>query len=1136
MKLLRGDTYQFTLILSGVIASVLFGYFLYRELFPEYKIYQNDYIALEKFRSEYTHEPAPDFGVGVKQLILERPDKGNPVIDRCISCHVALEFPHFSPTKVAYDNLGHVIYDEHSLPKKIENEDYIWKKIDQKIAALEDSKVLAQLQGNGEQEEIENRHQEADRLKALKVAHVGDVTYDVTKVLRMHPLMGKETRPFEFHPLEEYGCVSCHNGNGRGLTTETAHGPVFDGQYEKEFMGPEPEFTESDPQNDPTFASVFNGKPGHALLFQTTPLYVGALIQAKCVQCHQPENDASEAYPPSTRPSDIDPLINNYLAGEQLFISQACYACHRISGFARGGVGPELTQEGYNYPWFVKQSIVWPQADLASSTMPNYVLDHKELENLLTFLLAQTGESAGISKTAQKSSLQAWEAGKRLPWETPSSPVQIQDLRYAMTVFATEGCAACHRLKGFEANAGFSIEKDRPDERELLKEKEWFLELFPEDSSGSLIVKTVEANKEEIDKRIVDDVRKNSLLDDIDKKFSGLIMSFYSPFRYAYRAKNKEYTDLNMAEKDPEKKKLLINEQKEWKKRIHRLAMMFVQEYGLGRLIGPKPNWSGVFRTDEWLFEHFKNPGLHVPRSIMPIFPFDDTKFYALTHMLDALGVRNRNATRSIWEHEGFNPQRAYQIHCSQCHGDFLQGNGPVAKWIYPIPKNLRNADFLRNLTRKKVVESIVNGVRGTPMPPWGEIAADKPYLQDIPVLTSSEIESLVDWLFLNLPGGNVIRGSEDVPKWNYHLKDVIGELKHEGSLTKLKLNGDQSSALFDVQSNKDPESDFQGYYIKSEYLTPDNVEAGRKFFELNCAVCHGKAGDGAGARAGTMTEAKPRMLTNLDWIQTHDDLRLLRSIKYGVPGTSMTPWGDQTSALQRIQLVAFIRSLTEERALRSQLAETLYQVFDTEAFFIETVRETNYGDLEKTRLQYEELQKVIKEANVSDNLSEEQHKEIIKLFDQQISLEKNRKAYALQDRQYVKLAELVKRERDAYQKVGQSIVQENNRELLNMLTDLIVVLKGRFQGKDNVLVDTFSSSQEKELKQREEQIQELLENEIKNLEAHQNEKKEDEIQKGIELELSAIKKLKEELKKTFIETAELRQKERGVINSILKK
>ena len=41
------------------------------------------------------------------------------------------------------------------------------------------------------------------------------------------------------------------------------------------------------------------------------------------------------------------------------------------------------------------------------------------------------------------------------------------------------------------------------------------------------------------------------------------------------------------------------------------------------------------------------------------------------------------------------------------------------------------------------------------------------------------------------------------------------------------------------------------------------------------------------------MQDAKPRMLTNLDWENSRDDLRLLRSIKYGVPGTAMVPWGD---------------------------------------------------------------------------------------------------------------------------------------------------------------------------------------------------------------------------------------------------
>ena len=92
--------------------------------------------------------------------------------------------------------------------------------------------------------------------------------------------------------------------------------------------------------------------------------------------------------------------------------------------------------------------------------------------------------------------------------------------------------------------------------------------------------------------------------------------------------------------------------------------MMYIQEYGLGRLICPRPNWSGVFRTDEWLMEHFVKPDAHSPRSIMPAFPFDQTKFYALTHMLDVQGILNRNEVREIWKNEGFNPALAFEIHC----------------------------------------------------------------------------------------------------------------------------------------------------------------------------------------------------------------------------------------------------------------------------------------------------------------------------------------------------------------------------------------------------------------------------------------------------------------------------------------
>jgi hypothetical protein len=206
------------------------------------------------------------------------------------------------------------------------------------------------------------------------------------------------------------------------------------------------------------------------------------------------------------------------------------------------------------------------------------------------------------------------------------------------------------------------------------------------------------------------------------------------------------------------------------------------------RLIGPHLNWSGIYRTDEWLMGHFRHPASYVPRSIMPILPFDDTKFYALIYMLDQLAVHNRTALRQLWKQRGFDPEEAYDMLCAQCHGIGMRGNGVIAEWIYPIPKNLHNPEFLRNLTREKVVYSITHGVKGAPMPPWGEFAQHKPSATQKlssggPVLNEIEIDYFVDWLFSSLPGEEVIRQASDVPKWQYALQDVINELQKEGGI-----------------------------------------------------------------------------------------------------------------------------------------------------------------------------------------------------------------------------------------------------------------------------------------------------------------------------------------------------------------
>lgn len=1128
---MRSNFYQILLIAAGAVLSVLLGVFFYRELFPEYKIYQEDFIALEAFHSKEWKQAAVPFKVGIKQIVIEREDRGPATVDRCISCHVALQIPYFSPTKIAYSSNGQILRKEDGTPILVANEDYIWKRLDEEIASLRDQKVIDALKKEGKEQEVKKRLQQADSYESLKVARVGEADLDVRKALKAHPLIGKETRPFEFHPIEEYGCVSCHSGNGRALTTDKAHGPVFDGQYEAEFLGHEPKFLESDPHNDPLFSKVFNHKPGHKLLFQTTPLLASPLLQSQCLQCHlnSKETIAEAIYATNAlsaerklkkdngifantstlvEKSEVDKLTQNFERGKDLYFSQACYACHRIASFSRGGVGPELTQIGTSYPWYIKRKLMWPQGDMPASTMPNMRLDHIELQDLMTFLLAQKGSNHAISKTSYRSQLQAWEGGRKMEWEKPVSPEKIYDTRYGMTLFATEGCAACHRLEGFDSSVGF---KASEKEGSLFENEQWFRNLFPEvvhyrtydeELPGSELAERIEKNQDEIDRRIVLDAGKKGLLEEIDEKYPETIESFYSPFRYAERVKDGDYKKAIESATSAEEKNRLEEGWKSWKERVRRVLLAYIKVYGLGRLIGPHLNWSGIYRSDEWLMEHFRNPSSHVPRSIMPIFPFDESKFYALTYMLDALALKNRQSLREEIKAEGFDPKQAYQRLCAQCHGTDLYGNGVIAEWIYPIPKNLHSPEFLRNLTKEKAIESIKNGVQGTPMPPWGQSAAKSFDLhqKSMPVLNIDEIESIVDWLFSTLPGGEVIKDSKDVPKWQYGPEDVVKELEKEGH--QLEKNG--WSALFNqrgflkagflasasthssqldvdelfdkIKDPKNPER--VDYYIKKKYATPSNIEEGKKFFLLNCAACHGNEADGSGSRAFLMQDAKPRMLSNFDWIESRDDLRLLRSIKFGVPGTSMTAWGDQTNALQRIQLVLFIRSLSEEKSRREKLNEVLFQTYEPEKLLLERSRISEASQISRLQAQIKELQ--------DKSGSAEDLQELVKTYEEKLKLSQQSSLLEKKDAAILVLQERLTKEKEAYLTAGTSLIgKSDNPILLSLFLEMVQLNKGRYSLEEGELKAHFN-------KQTEESIEKILSRLITLLDQESEEKKEE--------------------------------------------
>src|SRR5262249_31119914 len=156
-----------------------------------------------------------------------------------------------------------------------------------------------------------------------------------------------------------------------------------------------------------------------------------------------------------------------------------------------------------------------------------------------------------------------------------------------------------------------------------------------------------------------------------------------------------------------------------------------------------------------------------------------------------------------------------------------------------------------------------------------------------------------------------------------------------------------------------------------------------------------------------------------LHWIDTRDDLRLLRSIKYGVPGTAMTPWGDLTSSLQRMQLVIYIRSLSLSQQQRDDLFDTIYTVFDQPDQMLDTARVEEYAQVNSAK---DKLKKIYEERTLLNDKIENgtgKPEDSVKLYEQELKLKRSIKQHEEADQILVKLKSELKKESQIYQMLG---------------------------------------------------------------------------------------------------------------------
>ncbi len=222
-----------------------------------------------------------------------------------------------------------------------------------------------------------------------------------------------------------------------------------------------------------------------------------------------------------------------------------------------------------------------------------------------------------------------------------------------------------------------------------------------------------------------------------------------------------------------------------------------------------------------------------------------------------------------------------YRERCAFCHGDDGDGNGPVAKYLDPRPRDFTSSQFKFRSTasgelplRDDVINIVKKGIRGTAMPRWED------------VLSQAEIEAVVDYLTQNF-----------VPDWGSYDPTIIPIGSPPGV----------NDAL---------------------------IEQGKQLYQENqCWKCHGQAGRADGPSAPTLTDdfgfpIRAADLTKAWRYKGGSELvDIYARFSTGLNGSPMPSFYDVLTDDQRWALSAYVKSLqadqpTEESVVTAKRIE----------------------------------------------------------------------------------------------------------------------------------------------------------------------------------------------------------------------
>ncbi len=287
--------------------------------------------------------------------------------------------------------------------------------------------------------------------------------------------------------------------------------------------------------------------------------------------------------------------------------------------------------------------------------------------------------------------------------------------------------------------------------------------------------------------------------------------------------------------------------------------------------------------------------------------------------------------------------RKIYNFRCYFCHGYSGDAKTVAATFLSPPPLDFTHAKAGR-LTQQHIISTLVNGKPGTAMQSFSS------------VLNATEMGQLAAFVMDEFVKKKAPNTKYHTPEngWPNHERYRIAFPFATGQiplnrpwqeLTAEQVRGKRlfmsscvtchdrghaagSSATWDSSPLSYPRNNYSN---SSPAKKPDRLDAmasaspyllheippkvagmnalerqGEKLFQGNCAFCHGADGTGKNW-IGSFLEPHPRNLRDPAFMQTMTQARLRKTIKEGLPGTSMPAWKAVLDQNQINAIVAYV-------------------------------------------------------------------------------------------------------------------------------------------------------------------------------------------------------------------------------------